>query len=214
MLTGDNNDNVIDGGDGDDLIEGRGGADTLNGGDGTDTASYESAPAITARTIPADDSNGLSSAVTGVTGVYVNLNLDTQVTGNSDASGDVLTSIENLFGSAHRDVLVGDEDANLIYGDAGADMLYGGAEDDTLIGGAGSDTLDGGAGTDRTSYAASAVAITLTPTSAFRLNSDVSALDLSAATNPNQISNTPCGDSEGRGCCGKNHSRASGYEPG
>ena len=133
-LTGDGNDNSLNGGAGDDTLIGGAGDDTLIGGAGSDTADYSGAAAETARTINADNSNGLAATVSGVTGVYVNLNIaGAQATGNSDASGDTLSGIENLIGSAHNDVLVGDGNAN---------TLIGGAGDDTLIGGAGSDTAD------------------------------------------------------------------------
>ena len=77
------------------------------------------------------------------------------------AIGDMLTNINNLIGSDHRDILRGNSDANSLYGGggidslfggAGADHLYGGADIDLLIGGAGADTLDGGGGRNYASY--------------------------------------------------------------
>ena len=144
-LDGGAGDDTLTGGTGDDVLEGGAGADTIDGGDGTDTASYAAAAAVAAYVVAADAGNGLAAQVTGVTGVYVNLNkADAQTLGNTDATGDTLTNIENIDGSAHNDVLVGDVNAN---------RLDGGAGDDTLDGGAGADTMDGGDGTDTASYA-------------------------------------------------------------
>ena len=64
------------------------------------------------------------------------------------AEGDKLVSIENLTGSAHNDVLWGDDGINVLRGIAGNDYLngYGGA--DTLYGGDGNDILGGTDGND------------------------------------------------------------------
>ena len=122
-LTGDGGANVLDGGAGDDTLAGGGGADTLTGGAGSDTADY--------------------SASAG--GVSIDLTAGTAAGG--DAEGDVLTDIENLTGSDHDDLLVGDANANLLDGRGG---------NDTLIGLGGADTLIGGAGIDLADYSASA----------------------------------------------------------
>ncbi|SUA44037.1 Iron-regulated protein frpC [Neisseria zoodegmatis] len=58
------------------------------------------------------------------------------------------TQIENLIGSAHKDVLTGNKAANNIYGGAGEDTLNGGEGDDYLDGGTGTDKLNGGTGND------------------------------------------------------------------
>jgi Ca2+-binding RTX toxin-like protein len=125
VIVGGTGDDQLDGGDGNDILEGGAGADALTGGAGIDTASYAGSAA----------------------GVAVNLAAGTGAGGGSDAEGDTLTGIENVFGSAHADVLTGD---------AGANTLWGGAGDDVLIGGGGGDLLKGGAGNDRFSYAAAA----------------------------------------------------------
>ena len=107
---------VLLGGVGNDILFGGGGADTLDGGDGVDIASYQQASA----------------------GVAVNLSTGTGTAG--EATGDVLSNIENLAGSAHADTLVGDAGANTIWGEAGDDVLQGGAGTNTLNGGLGTDT--------------------------------------------------------------------------
>ena len=66
--------------------------DVIDGGPGSDTASYRNAP----------------------TGVTASLVAGAAMTGH--AKGDVYTSIENLEGSAHNDVLTGDAGANTLKG--------------------------------------------------------------------------------------------------
>ena len=90
--------------------------DTLDGGAGSDTASY-------------------AGSAEGVT-----VDLAAGTASGGDATGDTLTSIENVTGSDHADTLTGDSGANTLTGGAGADTLTGGAGDDILIGGAGTDT--------------------------------------------------------------------------
>jgi Ca2+-binding RTX toxin-like protein len=129
---------------GDDFIKGGGGADTIDGGIGSDTASYS------------------DSAV----GVLVSLITGLGFAGT--AEGDHLTNIENLSGSAHDDMLIGDDDANILFGDGGHDFLEGGggadalmgsSGNDTLKGGGGADFLDGGSGVDTATYADSSAGV-------------------------------------------------------
>ena len=133
-LTGDAGANVLAGNSGNDLLEGRAGADTLDGGSGTDTATY----AASAAAIVVDLSTGQ---------------------GGGDADGDVLSSIENVVGSAFADRITGEASSNLLFGGVGDDTLDGGAGNDTLDGGAGADQLIGGAGIDTATYASSALGI-------------------------------------------------------
>ncbi|WP_395673021.1 Calx-beta domain-containing protein [Phenylobacterium sp.] len=60
--------------------------------------------------------------------------------GLSRTASDQLISIENLEGSAYRDVLIGDGGANRLVGLGGGDLLNGGSGADTMIGGLGDDT--------------------------------------------------------------------------
>ncbi|MEH3086241.1 MAG: PA14 domain-containing protein [Xylophilus ampelinus] len=114
-LTGDDNANVLEGNAGDDLLIGGLGSDTLRGGDGFDTASYATSQA----------------------GIAVNLALGVGTAG--DATGDVLSSIEKVVGSAFSDNITGDAFANYLQGGGGNDLLDGGAGADTLEGGTGDD---------------------------------------------------------------------------
>jgi Ca2+-binding RTX toxin-like protein len=118
-------------------------------------------------------------------GVTVNLNLTTAQVSAGDASGDILSGIEDVYGTTGNDILTGNAAANLLQGgsgndtlngDGGNDILDGGSGDDTLIGGAGDDdlyggtgidSLNGGAGIDTVSYNFSiGVTINLTLTTA------------------------------------------------
>ncbi len=122
-LTGDGGANLLDGGAGDDTLAGAGGADTLTGGDGIDTADYS------------------------MSGGGVSVDLAAATAAGGDAEGDVLSGIENLTGSDHDDLLVGDAVGNLLDGRGG---------NDTLVGLGGADTLIGGDGIDLADYSASA----------------------------------------------------------
>ncbi|MFO0346614.1 MAG: cadherin domain-containing protein [Labrys sp. (in: a-proteobacteria)] len=127
-LTGDGAANILTGGAGNDTLTGGALGDTISGGDGVDTANYSTSGAA----------------------VTVNLTLSGAQTSTGDASGDVLSGIENVTGSALADTLTGD---------AGQNRLDGGAGDDTLQGGGGADTLVGGVSIDSASYAGSADAV-------------------------------------------------------
>ena len=97
----------------------------LDGGAGYDTADY-----------------GGSDA-----GVTVNLTTSRGQQGGH-AGGDSLTGIEELKGSSHADLLIGDGRDNDLQGREGDDTLISGAGNDNLHGGAGADRLDGGDGHD------------------------------------------------------------------
>ncbi len=130
LLHGEAGANRLDGGKGNDRLVGSGGADTLIGGEGIDTAVYTDSAAR----VEIDLANG-----TGKGG---------------EAEGDTLFGVENLEGSRHDDILLGDEKANRIDGGAGNDTLEGRDGDDVLAGGEGGDWLDGGRGNDTADYSA------------------------------------------------------------
>lgn len=97
------------GGGGDDLIVANNVANRIEGGAGSDTVSYE----------------------TATSGVIVYMG--TSFTAFGGAAGDKLISIENLVGSAHNDIIVGDWRDNVIDGGTGGrDVLIGGGGDDTI----------------------------------------------------------------------------------
>jgi len=130
-ITGDDNDNILNGTSGDDTIKGLGGNDTINPGLGFDVV---------------DGGAGLDllvadfSANPGVGSLFFSAGTGS---GTLSATGRRIdfTNIEhfNITGSSGADVLVGF---------AGDDILKGGAGNDTITGGGGVDKLDGGAGID------------------------------------------------------------------
>jgi Ca2+-binding RTX toxin-like protein len=134
------------GGDDNDMLFGGRDGDTLNGGEGSDTASYQ------------DSASG------------VDVSLLTGVGHGGTAEGDTLISIEKLAGSAHADLLDGDDRDNAIagwdgndrlLGGGGVDYLWGGDDNDTLVGGRDGDYLNGGHGNDTASYEDSAVGVSV-----------------------------------------------------
>lgn len=112
------------GGRGDDTLDGGENGDELHGEGGRDTASYK-------------------SSLGGVT-----VNLKVGQASSADAAGDKLTGIENLIGSAFKDVLTGDNGRNKLVGGDSRDVLDGHRKNDQLFGGDGKDTLYGGADQD------------------------------------------------------------------
>lgn len=128
-LVGTGSSDAIDGGPGDDTLAGRGGADAIEGGTGADDAAdYSASPSAVA--------------------VSVNAGATANVGG--DATGDRLSGVEDLIGSAFGDILTGDPGPNGLLGNAG---------DDLLAGRGGADLLAGGAGIDTASYAGSPSAV-------------------------------------------------------
>lgn len=127
VLTGNAGNNVLHGYGGNDIFRPGRGTDTMFGGEGSDTVSYMGA----------------------TQGVIVNL---AQGTAQNSGRTDILTSIENVNGTAHGDFLIGDQNANLLRGLGGDDFLFGSP---------GGDTLDGGAGIDRVDYTASQFGVTV-----------------------------------------------------
>ena len=102
---------------GDNLIWGGAGADIIDGGEGKDIVDY----------------GGSGS------GVIVSLADNSAIGG--DATGDRISNIESIYGSAHDDLLTGDNRANVLFGNAGADILDGKGSADRLEGGTGNDTF-------------------------------------------------------------------------
>lgn len=122
-LSGEGGNDILAGGTGSDVLRGGAGADRLDGGAGVDSAMYSESAA----------------------GVTVNLTAGTGIGGN--AQGDILISIETVYGSALADTLTGS---------AANDSLVGGAGNDVVTGLGGRDTLYGGTGADRFVFTAPA----------------------------------------------------------
>ncbi|MEZ5744432.1 MAG: hypothetical protein R3D89_12105 [Sphingomonadaceae bacterium] len=120
-IFGDSDVETITGSSADDVIEGGGGGDTLAGGaNGAagDTLSFAGSPA----------------------GVSVYLGNNTASGGH--AAGDTISGFENLIGSDHNDLLLGESAVdNRLEGGAGNDYLLAYGATNVLLGGTGNDTL-------------------------------------------------------------------------
>lgn len=132
LLGGDGNDALVDedgtdtsnGGAGNDVFGAGPGTDTYNGGTGTDQVRYLDRPAV-------------------------KVSLDGVANDGVAGENDSLIGIENLWGSSHNDVLIGDANANRIEGQDGNDRIQGLGGNDTVLGGGGEDRVEGGDGADR-----------------------------------------------------------------
>jgi Ca2+-binding RTX toxin-like protein len=135
LLWGNDGVNLLRGGDGDDSLKGYGGSDTLSGGDDNDFLNGGAgADAL-------QGGNGTDTASYSGSSVGVMANLASGLGVAGDAEGDTISSVENLNGSSHNDVLVGSVGANRIEGGSGADLLDGLGGVDVLEGEAGNDTF-------------------------------------------------------------------------
>jgi Ca2+-binding RTX toxin-like protein len=142
-LVGTPGEDVICGLAGNDHIDGRGGDDVLIGGAGNDVL----------------DGGGGNDAVDYLgssRGVRVDLAAGTAVpSGPGTGAGhgtDTIVSVRRAYGTAHDDVLIGNDQDNELLGRQGNDALYGGAGLDVLAGGVGDDHLDGGGNDDQADY--------------------------------------------------------------
>ncbi|NHB77831.1 M10 family metallopeptidase C-terminal domain-containing protein, partial [Rhodobacter calidifons] len=165
-LTGNAEDNRIEGLDGNDRLSGGAGNDSLYGGNGNDTL-LGGVGADLLDGGAGRDRASYREAKSGLVADLANPGLNT-----GEAAGDIYVSIEDLEGTQGADTICGDGQANMLFGlgnndrlegRGGNDSLYGGDGNDTLIGGEGADRLDGGNGFDFASYetATSAVRIDL-----------------------------------------------------
>jgi len=135
IFGGVGNDTLM-GGWGDDRLHGGAGNDTLRGGKGRDTAVYAyAAPDGIEAKVSAGNFGGVTADLVAKTA-------------NGGAGSDRLFSIENVFGSAGDDTLMGNGKRNVLSGDAGDDTLDGRGGKDVLITGRGTDTAHGGGGND------------------------------------------------------------------
>jgi Ca2+-binding RTX toxin-like protein len=94
LLSGGLGDDNLYGGIGNDTLKGGGGVDHLDGGPGIDTVSYYEAAG----------------------GMHVQLYSNSVYYGSSDVLAATLSSIEDVTGSAHRDWLEGNSNANVLRG--------------------------------------------------------------------------------------------------
>ncbi len=129
-IVGNAGDDVLYGEGGDDVLLGGPGDDILDGGAGRNYTSYSDAPSA----------------------VAIDLNITNSYQGTGGAGSDWLINIQDVFGSAFNDTIVGDGANNHLFGWTGGDSLSGGGGADDITGGAGADVLTGGTGNDTFYY--------------------------------------------------------------
>lgn len=123
-LSGNVEDNLIEGRDGNDSLSLTPGNDTLDGGAGFN-----------------------SLAISGTFELDTDFRLNLAEEGPQATLGDssvILRNIDSVRGASGDDELIGDDGDNIFNGDLGDDTLSGGAGRDTLIGNAGQEVLTGG----------------------------------------------------------------------
>ncbi|MEL7143213.1 MAG: Ig-like domain-containing protein [Cyanobacteria bacterium J06643_4] len=136
-ITGDENDNRIEGGNLNDVIAGGDGNDKLLGLNGDDQLS-------------GDAGNDRLLGGAGEDSLLGGDGDDTLLGGNDDDSLIGGQGLDRLIGGQGDDILVGGDGNDSLLGDAGNDRLFGDAGNDLIKGGAGNDTfvLAVGVGTD------------------------------------------------------------------
>lgn len=158
MIWGNNADNVIKGMNGNDTLYGGGGNDLIRGGNGNDI--------IVGNNVSEIDINIFKNHVSDNIGTILDKIQvsDNTLTGINDIYGDAGDDIiiggnnsDLIYGGKGNDYIYGGDGRNAIYGEAGNDIIIGGFDNDRLFGGAGNDylygfadddTIDGGAGND------------------------------------------------------------------
>jgi Ca2+-binding RTX toxin-like protein len=176
-LIGSNFNDILSGSSDDNIIEGGGGSDTVYAGAGDDNVFGNSGDDFIGADLGSDSIDG----GTGIDGIYyygssagITIHLDGTSGSGGWAQGDVLTSIEEVFGSGlddtfygftRNETLAGGDGNDLIYGGSGADTLLGDNGDDYISGDSGADTINGGAGFDTATYIASSAGVTINLTS-------------------------------------------------
>ncbi len=141
-LRGDADADTLEGAQGNDTLRGGGGNDTFRGGGGDDLmhGGLDGAGSDTFDGGPGTDTVNYAFAASGVS---VTIETSNNSPDGQPGDGDaVFDNVENVTGSTHDDVLVGDADANLLLGSLGNDTVTGAGGADALRGQEGDDTLD------------------------------------------------------------------------
>jgi Ca2+-binding RTX toxin-like protein len=124
-------DSDLKGGAGNDILTLGTGGGTMQGGAGADTLIGGMVSSIGSNDVLYTNS---SSSVT--------VNLATGTGSGGDAEGDVLQNIDQVFASAHDDVLIGGSEDHRFFGRDGNDLFRGGVGAEFFAGDAGQDTAD------------------------------------------------------------------------
>ncbi|MFO0245966.1 MAG: beta strand repeat-containing protein, partial [Betaproteobacteria bacterium] len=135
-LYGDDSTDTISGGDDADAISGGGGADQLIGGSGNDL-------------LNGDNGSDFANYSANTSAQAISVDLGSGRANDGLGGTDTLLSIENVWGGAGNDTIIGGTGADNFLGNSGNDSLAGGAGANTLDGGSGDDTIVGGDGNER-----------------------------------------------------------------
>ncbi len=148
LLQGLDGDDTLKGGDGDDVIDGGRGLDILVGGDGDDSLDGGEDDDIISPGTGANQVNGGEGTDTVIysgdlkmkEGIVLDLSDGTCI--HDGDTQDLLSSIENAYGTDYDDILIGNDEDNVLLGKGGNDTLSPGSGYDILNGGNGSDIYD------------------------------------------------------------------------
>jgi Ca2+-binding RTX toxin-like protein len=130
-LTGDSQDNYLEGGDGNDILSGVTGQDTYVGGTGNDTVFGSTDAAIDTYELGGPDGEFDTLS-------YAHLPAAVSI----DLADLAAVDLERVVGTSFNDHLEGTSGSERLSGGDGADYLWGGGSVDELFGGAGDDTID------------------------------------------------------------------------
>jgi hypothetical protein len=147
VVEGSNFDDTLFGSDRTDTFRGLNGDDVISGAGGNDFVDEGTAPNGADTIIGGAGTGDRVSYGTRTTGVNVFMDglANDGATGEGD---DVRPSAENVSGTNHPDVLIGNELGNVLTGFGGDDTIDGRAGNDEIVGGAGVNRLFGNTGDD------------------------------------------------------------------
>lgn len=132
----------IYGGDGNDFNQGGSGDDIIEAGAGVDTVDYSNSE--NGAVVNIDETNSYQhQQQPGIFDLEVNFAIDPGIAKDGFGTKDTLINLENIFGSAHDDILIGN---------IGDNHIKGGSGNDLLVNSAGNDKLEGNDGIDIVSY--------------------------------------------------------------
>jgi len=162
--TGDGHKTVI-GGSLDDIIMGGSGSDTIDGGAGNDTLSGGAGDDMITGGLGNDLIDGGAGIDAYVLTTATTVSLADGIAFDAQGGVDRLIDIEQVYGSAFNDFIIGNDGDNTLAGGAGDDRIDAGGGNDIVIAGTGRDILDGGAGINRVDYSsfANGVVVFLEP---------------------------------------------------
>ena len=143
-LNGGNNNDRLEAGTGNDSLTGGNGHDTLIGDTGHDTLNGGMGNDLL-------NGDGCKDLLKGNEGTDTLYGGDDNDTLNGGADSDRLfgeSGDDSLYGSSGDDILEGNTGADTLYGETGNDTLTGGDDNDLLVGGNDNDLLDGENGND------------------------------------------------------------------